>query len=93
MHGSAISNQVKIAFIGGGSLNWAMGLMADLASYDQRLTADVRLYDIDQAAAVRNAQIGARYTSVSRGTPATYTACSTLEEALHGADVVVISGG
>ena len=84
------STQVKIAFVGGGSLNWAGGLMADLA-YDQRLAADVRLYDIDHAAAVRNAQIGTRYAAVSRGTPAHYTACPTLKDALNGADVVVIS--
>lgn len=81
---------VKIAFVGGGSLNWAMGLMADLA-YDQRLAADVRLFDIDHAAATRNAAIGARFAAVSRGVAATYRASPTLEDALHGADIVVIS--
>lgn len=84
------SKQVRIAFVGGGSLNWAMGLMADLA-YDQTLAADVRLYDIDHDAALRNAQIGTRCAEVSRGTPANYTACRTLKDALHEADVVVIS--
>ena len=41
---------VRIAVIGGGSLNWARTLMADLA-HDTRLAAEVRLYDIDTTAA------------------------------------------
>ncbi len=81
---------VKIAFVGGGSLNWAMGLMADLA-YDTQLAAEVRLYDVDPDAARRNADIGQRFASVSRGSPAKYRACETLAAALTGADIVVIS--
>ncbi|SNT30833.1 alpha-galactosidase [Tropicimonas sediminicola] len=81
---------VSIAFIGGGSLNWAAELMADLAR-DTRLRANVRLFDIDHAAARRNAEIGARFAGVSRGAPASYTASASLAEALDGADVVVIS--
>lgn len=81
---------VRIAYVGGGSLNWALGLMADLA-HDTRLAAEVRLYDIDRASAERNAAIGARYAGVSRGTPARYSVSATLEQALEGADVVVIS--
>ncbi len=81
---------VKIAYVGGGSLNWAITLMSDLA-YDTRLDADVRLFDIDQSAAYRNAQIGMRFAKVSRGAPARYTASHTLQDALQGADVVVIS--
>ncbi|NDR55728.1 family 4 glycosyl hydrolase [Aliiruegeria sabulilitoris] len=81
---------VRIAFVGGGSLNWATGLMADLA-FDRQLAAEVRLYDIDHAAACRNTEIGTRHAAVSRGRAATYTACRTLAEALDGADVVVIS--
>lgn len=90
MYVSGQPHPVTIAFVGGGSLNWAPALMADLA-YDTRLAATVRLYDVDHAAAMRNAAIGARYAEVSRGTPATYTACPTLAAALTGADVVVIS--
>ena len=81
---------VRIAFVGGGSLNWARSLMADLA-FDTRLAAHVALYDIDHAAAQRNAETGRRYAAVSRGTAATYEVCQTLESALKGADVVVIS--
>lgn len=81
---------VRIAYVGGGSLNWATKLMADLA-HDTALAAEVRLYDIDHAAAERNALIGARFAQTSRGTPARYTAVRTLEQALSGADIVVVS--
>jgi len=81
---------VNIAYIGGGSLNWATRLMADLA-HDTTLAAHVRLYDIDGAAAERNATIGARFADVSEGTPATYKAVATREQALTGADIVVVS--
>ncbi|MGH1415385.1 MAG: alpha-galactosidase [Pelagimonas sp.] len=90
MHTSDKHIPVQIAYIGGGSLNWAMGLMSDLA-YDTRLAAQVRLYDLDKDAAQRNAEIGNRFASVSRGSPARYRACSTLAETLNGADIVVIS--
>ncbi|MBE3638198.1 family 4 glycosyl hydrolase [Mangrovicoccus algicola] len=81
---------VQIAYIGGGSLNWAPKLMADLA-HDRRLAAEVRLYDLDLAAAQRNAAMGARFAPVSAGTPARYRACASLAEALAGADIVVVS--
>lgn len=90
MHDIGQRLPVRIAYIGGGSLNWAMGLMADLAC-DDRLAAHVCLYDIDHEAARRNADIGARYAGVSVGVPATYEACQTLKSALNDADVVVIS--
>lgn len=81
---------VTIAYIGGGSINWALGLMADLAA-DKHLAAEVRLYDIDRAAAEENARLGARFAEVSEGTPARYSVAATMEEALRGADVVVVS--
>lgn len=90
MHNFEHQIPVRIAFIGGGSLNWAMGLMADLAQ-DRRLAAEVRLYDLDHAAAQRNAAIGARFAAVSTGAPARYSTAASLAEALDGADVVVIS--
>ncbi|WP_316014126.1 alpha-galactosidase [Roseobacter sp. HKCCA0434] len=90
MHDIDFEIDVKIAFVGGGSLNWARVLMADLAQ-ETRLAAEVRLYDVDSAAARRNARIGARFAEASVGTPARYRACDTLTEALSGADVVVIS--
>lgn len=90
MHETGHSIRVRIAFVGGGSLNWAMSLMSDLA-FDTRLAADVRLYDINYAAAERNAEVGQKYAAVSKGTPAVYSAKRSLADALEGADVVVIS--
>ncbi|SPF81884.1 family 4 glycosyl hydrolase [Pseudoprimorskyibacter insulae] len=81
---------VRIAYIGGGSLNWALGLMADLAQ-DTILSADVRLYDLDVDAARQNAALGARFAEVSRGTPARYSVCDTIGDALRDADIVVVS--
>lgn len=81
---------VKIAYIGGGSTNWAIKLMADLA-VDDRLAAEVRLFDIDESSAIRNAQIGNKFAESSNGTAARYKSFSSLEQALTGADIVVIS--
>ena len=41
---------LKIAYIGGGSRAWARKLMCDLAVADD-ICGEVRLYDIDKAAA------------------------------------------
>lgn len=90
MHDCVQSLPVRIAYIGGGSLNWAMGLMSDLA-FDRRLQAHVRLYDIDHAAALRNAEIGKRFSTVSNGVPTTYEVCTSLKATLKDADIVVIS--
>ena len=40
------AENIKIAYIGGGSRGWAWGLMSDLASCDD-ISGDVYLYDID----------------------------------------------
>lgn len=85
-----IHSPVTIAYIGGGSLDWATKLMADLA-HDATLAAEVRLYDINHAAAERNARIGARFAEASKGRAATYRAVPDLAGALTGADVVVVS--
>ena len=51
---------LKIAYIGGGSKGWAWGLMADLAKSDD-ISGDVALYDIDFKAAKDNEIIGNKY--------------------------------
>jgi len=81
---------VKIAYIGGGSTNWAIKLIADLA-LDDRLVAKVRLFDLNEVAARRNAKIGNGLASRSDCTPAQYEVSDSLEQALSGADIVVIS--
>ena len=46
------ANNLKIAYIGGGSRGWAWGFMTDIAC-DEQISGTVRLYDIDREAAER----------------------------------------
>ena len=82
---------LKLAYIGGGSRGWAWGLMADLAA-DEQLSGKISLYDIDFDAAKKNEIIGNRLSARSdvKG-DWKYEAVHTLEEALTGADLVIIS--
>ena len=83
--------EVQIAYIGGGSRGWAWTFMTDLA-LEEKLSGTIRLYDIDEAAARNNEVIGnhlsARPEAVGKWK---YEVKSTYEEALSGADFVVIS--
>ncbi|MGE9753301.1 alpha-galacturonidase LplD [Bacillus inaquosorum] len=79
-------DQIKIAYIGGGSQGWARSLMSDL-SIDERMSGTVALYDLDFEAAQKNEVIG-NYSGDGRWR---YEAVSTLKRALSGADIVIIS--
>ena len=83
--------QLQIAYIGGGSRGWAWNLMADLAM-DGQLGGTIRLYDIDTEAAKSNEIIGNRLSGRS-DVPGKwqYITAGSLEEALTGADFVIIS--
>ncbi|MBO5200924.1 MAG: alpha-glucosidase/alpha-galactosidase [Clostridia bacterium] len=82
---------VKIAYIGGGSRGWAWGLMSDLVSYDD-ISGDVYLYDIDLEAAKNNEIIGNKFNSAEGAkTTWNYKAVETIGEALTDADFVIIS--
>ncbi len=83
--------ELKIAYIGGGSRGWAWGLMSDLVSTED-ISGDVYLYDIDLEAAKANEIIGNKFNS-AEGAKSTwnYKAVPTIGEALTGADFVVIS--
>lgn len=83
-----IAEDVKIAYIGGGSRNWGRGLMSDLALADD-ISGTVNLYDIDKEAAKQNEIIG---NGISDGKSKWhYKTADTLSDALCGADFVVIS--
>lgn len=85
------AEDVKIAYIGGGSRGWAWGLMADLAKC-KKMSGQVRLYDIDEAAAKCNEIIGNKLNGLEGCVSKwSYQSFSTLKEALTGADFVVIS--
>lgn len=82
---------LKIAYIGGGSRDWARKLMIDLALCAD-LTGEVALYDIDLDSARLNEQLG-NWMQSQPGVVSHwhYTAVSTLREALQNADFVIIS--
>ena len=82
---------IKIAYIGGGSKQWARVFMSDLASTED-LSGEIALYDIDLEAAQRNRKIGSRINDdPNTRSRFTYTVAGQLETALEGADFVIIS--
>ena len=88
---SGKAENIHIAYIGGGSRGWAWELMSDLASVDD-VNGDVYLYDIDYEAAQHNEIIGNKYNALEGAKSRwSYHAVRTLEEALRGADFVIIS--
>jgi galacturan 1,4-alpha-galacturonidase len=86
-----VTQELKIAYIGGGSRGWARTLMGDLAICPD-LGGAVLLYDIDFAAAYLNAALG-NWITLQPGSVANwrYQAVETLEQALCGADFVIVS--
>ena len=84
-------NDIKIAYIGGGSREWAIQLMKDLAC-EKNLSGIIKLYDIDKEAAHENEIIGNKITerSDSKG-KWLYKTVNKIEEALTGSDFVIIS--
>ena len=82
---------MKIAYIGGGSKLWAQSFMRDLA-LAEGIGGEVALYDIDLPAARRNQEIARRLHNLPQAVSRfTYTVSRSLDEALTGADFVLIS--
>lgn len=85
------AENVKIAYIGGGSRGWAWSLMSDLVSCD-KMSGDVYLYDIDIDSARKNEVIGNKFNSAEGAVSVwNYHTAEKIEDALIGADFVVIS--
>lgn len=85
------AENVKIAYIGGGSRGWAWGLMSDLAKVED-MSGEVYLYDIDYEAAQHNEIIGNRINDLEGcKSDWKYKAVETIGEAMTGAQFVVIS--
>ena len=51
------AKDLKVAYIGGGSRDWAWCFMKDLA-LEEQMEGTISLYDIDREAAENNAVIG-----------------------------------
>lgn len=85
------AENIKIAYIGGGSRGWAWGLMSDLAM-QKDISGEVVLYDIDLDAARANEIIGNRIPESEKDCAAwRYRTAETIDEALEDADFVIIS--
>ena len=86
-----MKKSINIAYIGGGSKMWARKFMQDLA-LDPDLGGEVRLYDIDAPKAERNKIIGNAIQAKPEAVSSfKYTVSKTPEEALTGADFVLMS--
>lgn len=82
---------LKLAYIGGGSRGWAWTLMSELALASD-ISGDVYLYDIDYSAAQKNEIIGNKFnTAKGANSVWNYKAVDTIDKALMGADFVIIS--
>lgn len=83
--------RIKIAYIGGGSKEWSLSFMKDLA-LAEGLEGEVALYDIDMASAERNRKVANRLNSRAEAiSKFNYTTAETLQQALNGADFVLMS--
>ncbi|MBN2696202.1 MAG: alpha-glucosidase/alpha-galactosidase [Bacilli bacterium] len=82
---------IKIAYIGGGSKEWARVFINDLAlALD--ISGEVWLYDIDKEAAMQNESIGNKVRDNEKAISKwNYKVATTIEEALNNADFVAIS--
>ena len=85
------AEDVKIAYIGGGSRGWAWKFMSDLAVCED-MSGSVYLYDIDLEAAKNNEVIGNKFNDAEGAVARwNYFAAKTPKEALTGADFIIIS--
>ena len=86
-----MKKNIKIAYLGGGSKQWARSFMSDLAVAED-LSGEIALYDIDVEAAERNARIGAQVAQdAATKSVFTYRVCPKIDDALENADFVLIS--
>jgi alpha-galactosidase len=79
---------VKIAFVGAGSVVFTQGLLADLFAFPELGHARIALHDIDEER-LATAEGAARHIADERGAKPTITAHLDRRAALDGADFVV----
>lgn len=83
--------KIKIAYLGGGSKQWARTFMKDLA-LSKELSGEIGLYDIDMESAIRNKKIGQRINQLPQtNSKFEYVVYERLEDCLKDATFVVIS--
>lgn len=82
---------IQVAYVGGGSRAWFRDFMFNMSVQD-KFCGKIRLYDIDYEAAKINTIIGSKINEhVNAKSKWTYEAAKCLEDALKGADFVIIS--
>ena len=82
---------IKLTYIGGGSKMWARVFMTDLALAND-LGGEIALYDIDVESAYINKRIGERINLDEKAkSKFNYEVYENIDDALKGADFVVIS--
>lgn len=82
--------RINIAYIGGGSYNFGWKLFSELAA--EEICATVNLYDKDKQLSLTNEVIGNNLRENPRcKSDIVYLACDTPEDALKGADIVLMS--
>ncbi len=85
------AENIRVAYIGGGSRGWAWTFMTDLAM-EPSMSGEIALYDIDHEAAENNRIIGGRIMADPNAVGKwAYRVAGSLKDALTGADFVVIS--
>ncbi len=83
--------KVRVCIIGGGSRLWAIQFIKDLVLQD-KLGADITLYDIDMKAAERNRAVAERIFAVNgKSSVMSVSVTSSLSEGLKGSDFVIIA--
>ncbi len=83
-------NRTVIAYVGGGSFNFGWKLISELAN--EELCAQVNLYDTDKQKALANEVIGNKMReNPDCKSDIIYLAVDTAEEAMKGADIVLLS--
>ncbi|MCL2592192.1 MAG: alpha-glucosidase/alpha-galactosidase [Defluviitaleaceae bacterium] len=86
-----MAKKIKIAYIGGGSKQWARVFMNDLILNDS-LNGELALYDIDVDSAIRNKKIGERLCELQEAKSKwDFSVHEEIGTALTGADFIVIS--
>lgn len=81
---------VKITIIGGGSRQWAIGMLKDLTLQD-KFAPEVCLYDINHQAALDNQKVAERVFAINHAEGFSCTVEKEIGPALDNADFVVIS--
>lgn len=82
--------KVKITIIGGGSRQWAIGMLKDLTLQD-KFVPEVCLYDINHFAAIENQSVAERVFAINHAEGFSCTVEHDIGPALDNADFVVIS--